>query len=79
MPNPVGDDEIKYMCFSCFAQIVFASCPSCGFEQAIPSRWQVAFTCGKCSQKVEIPRTRYYSKSTKAVGVTGYGYTWPRM
>ena len=79
MPNPVADDAIKYMCFSCFAHIVFETCPTCGFDQAIPSRWQVAFTCGKCDQKVAIPRMRLYSSSTKAVRVTGFGYTWPRM
>lgn len=79
MPNPVADDAIKYMCFSCFAHIVFETCPACGFEQAIPSRWQVAFTCGKCDAKVAIPRMRFYSASTKAAGVGGFGYTWPRM
>ena len=79
MPNPVADDAIKYMCFSCFAHIVFESCPSCGHDQAIPSRWQVAFSCGKCGEKVAIPRMRLYSRSTKAVRVTGFGYTWPRM
>ncbi len=79
MPNPVADDAIKYMCFSCYAHIVFESCPACGYDQAIPSRWQVAFTCGKCGEKVSIPRMRLYSTSTKAGRVTGFGYMWPRM
>lgn len=79
MPNSVADDAIKYLCLSCFAQIVFQSCPECSFEQAIPSRWQTAFTCGKCGVRVEIPRTRLYSSSTKAFAVKGYGHVYPKF
>ena len=79
MPNPVADEAWKYACFSCFAEIVFQSCPECGFQQAIPSRWQNAFTCGKCEAKVDIPRTRLYSSATKAVAVKGYGYVYPKF
>jgi hypothetical protein len=78
MPNPVGDDVVKYSCFSCFAEIVFERCPECRFDQSIPARWETAFTCGKCAAKVDIPRTRLYSTSTKARGVQGYGYSYPR-
>ena len=66
MPNPVGDDAVKYACFDCFAEIIFETCPGCGYQQAVPSRWQGAFACGHCSQRVEIPRQ-------------GYGYMYPRM
>jgi hypothetical protein len=79
MPNPVGDDAVKCMCFSCFAEVVFQSCPECGFAQSIPSRWREAFTCGRCGEKVGIPRVRMYSTSTKAMRVQGYGYTYPRL
>jgi len=78
-PNPVADDSSKYMCFTCFAEIIFESCPECDFKQAIPKRWQRAFTCGECGGRVEIPRTRTFTTSTRAVHVQGYGYTWPRM
>jgi hypothetical protein len=79
MPNPVADDAVHYACFSCFSRIVFDACPECGFHQAIPARWQSAFTCGKCGERVEIPRTRLYSTSTKARAVQGYGYVYPRF
>jgi ribosomal protein S27E len=78
MPNPVGDDAVKYACFTCFAEIIFETCPNCFFRQAIPSRWQRAFTCGHCSQRVEIPRQRFFATSTKAREVEGLGYTYPR-
>jgi len=79
MANSVGDDAVKYMCFSCYAEIVFETCRECGFQQSIPSRWQLAFTCGKCGGKVNLPRMRLYSTSTKARSVKGYGYTYPRV
>jgi hypothetical protein len=79
MPNPVADDAVEYSCFSCFARIVFEQCPECGFEQAIPARWETAFTCGKCDKRVDMPGERPYSISTKAVGVQGYGYIYPKL
>jgi predicted amidophosphoribosyltransferase len=79
MPTSVGDDAVKGVCQSCFAEIVFERCPVCGFYQAIPSRWQNAFTCGRCEEKVDIPRTRLYRTSTKARTVEGYGYSYPRF
>jgi ribosomal protein S27E len=79
MPNVVADDAIKYHCFSCSAEIIFEGCKECGFEQAIPARWQVAFTCGLCGEKVAIPRQRFYSKSAKAKAVRGYGYVYPKL
>jgi len=79
MPNHVSDDAAKYHCFSCFAEIVFQSCEEFGFEQAIPSRWREAFTCGKCEARVAIPHRRAYSTATKALVVQGYGYTYPKF
>jgi hypothetical protein len=79
MPNPVPDDAANYRCFTCFAQVVFQHCPECTFSQAIPARWEKAFTCGKCGGKVDIPRRRSYAISAKAREVQGYGYTYPRM
>jgi hypothetical protein len=78
MPNPVGDDAIAYHCFTCYAEIVFETCPGCGYHQAVPTRWQRAFTCGRCDRKVDMPRRRFFSTSTKAREVEGYGYTYPR-
>ena len=79
MPNPVGDDADQYRCFTCFAVIIFETCPNCAYKQAIPSRWQRAFTCGYCDERVEIPRERFFSTSTRACEVKGYGYAYPRM
>jgi ribosomal protein S27E len=79
MPNHVSDDAITYRCFSCFGEIVFATCTECSYEQSIPRRWQVAFTCGRCEKMVSIPRRRTYSGSTKALAVQGYGYTYPKF
>lgn len=79
MPNSVGDDAIKYACFSCFAEIIFQECLACRLTQAIPTRWQNAFTCGRCGGKVDIPRTRLYSTSAKAKDVRGYGYIYPKL
>jgi hypothetical protein len=79
MPNPVPDDASNYRCFTCFAEIIFQRCPECRFNQAIPARWQKAFTCGKCGGMVEIPRRRSYVTSSRANQVEGYGYVYPRM
>ena len=79
MANPVGDEAVKTMCFACFAEIVFETCPQCHFQQTIPKRWKSAFTCGKCDERVPIPHVRPYSTSTKAQGVKGYGYIYPRV
>jgi hypothetical protein len=79
MPNHVGDTAAKYMCFSCYSEIIFETCADCGFEQSIPSRWQRAFTCGRCETRCEIPRTRVYSTATKAARVGGYGYVYPKF
>ena len=79
MPNPVADDARKYTCFTCAAEIVFETCAECGFKQSIPARWQGAFTCGHCGAKCEIPRQRFYSAGTRADGVQGYGYVYPRL
>ncbi|HEX6845144.1 MAG TPA: hypothetical protein VF235_08530 [Actinomycetota bacterium] len=79
MPNVVADDAIHYWCFSCSAQVIFEGCKRCGYQQAIPARWQVAFTCGQCETRVEIPRQRFYSTSAKAAKVKGYGYVYPKL
>ena len=79
MPNHVGDEAVKYACMSCFAEIIFETCGECGFRQSIPSRWQGAYTCGKCRSRCELPRRRMYSTSTKALGGQGYGYVYPKL
>jgi len=79
MPNVVGDEAIEYHCFSCSAKIVFETCKECGYQQAIPARWQEAFTCGFCGEKCDIPRRRMYSTSAKAQKVKGYGYVYPKL
>ena len=70
---------MKFACMSCFAEIVFETCSMCGFKQSIPARWMGAFTCGKCGERCEIPRRRMYSTSTKALGIQGYGYVYPKL
>ncbi len=79
LPSPVSDYAVKYMCFSCSAEIFFETCGECGYRQAIPGRWQSAFTCGKCGEKVDIPRRRTYATGTRAKDVEGYGYMYPRF
>jgi hypothetical protein len=79
MPSPVGDDAVNFRCMSCWEEIVFETCAACGFRQSIPSRWHTAFTCGHCNAKCLIPRRRMYSTSTKAFGVEGYGYVYPKL
>ena len=79
MPSPVGDDAVAFRCTSCFIEVVFETCVDCGFRQTIPSRWHTAYTCGKCGAKGLLPRRRMYATSTKAFGVEGYGYTYPRF
>ena len=79
MPSPVEDGAISYRCYSCAAEIIFCECAKCRYQQAIPSRWFGAFTCGRCDAKVDIPRQRLYSTSVKARAVEGYGYTYPRF
>lgn len=79
MPNHVGDDAIRYHCFSCSAEIVFQTCDECGMHQAIPARWMVAYTCCACESKCSIPRQRLYSTSTKARFVKGYGHVYPKF
>jgi ribosomal protein S27E len=79
MPSPVGDDAVAFRCTSCFIEVVFETCADCGFRQSIPSRWHTAYTCGKCGAKCLLPRRRMYATSTKAFGVEGYGYTYPRF
>ena len=79
MPNHVGDTSAKYMCFSCYAEIIFETCGSCDYRQSIPSRWQRAYTCGRCGERCDIPRTRLYSSATKAAAVEGHGYMYPKL
>lgn len=79
MPTPAGDDAVKTRCFSCFSEMVFETCTECHWAQAIPARWDGAFTCGRCGEMVPIPRSRLYNTSTKAMRVKGYGYTYPRV
>jgi hypothetical protein len=79
MPNHVGDEAVRYRCFSCFAEIVFETCTECEYQQSIPKAWMGAFSCGKCGARVDIPRHRLYSTSTKALGVKGYGYVYPKL
>ncbi len=79
VPSPVADDAPRYLCFSCYAEIFFQTCPECGFKQAIPGRWREAFTCGKCGGKVSIPYRRSWANSTKAKDVQGYGYVYPKF
>jgi hypothetical protein len=79
MPNHVGDDVIRYRCFSCHAEVVFETCDECGYAQSIPSRWQSAYACGRCGARCEIPRMRRYATSTKAVRVDGFGYVYPKL
>ncbi len=75
----VDDEAIEYRCISCAAGVVFEPCPTCGYTQTIASRWQTAFTCGKCGRRVEIPRTRTFGASSKAKAVRGYGDSFPKL
>lgn len=41
-------------------------------------RW-LAFTCGNCDRKVELPRRWSYAVGTRAVLVTAMGFPYPKM
>ncbi len=79
VPQSVADDSIKYQCLSCFSEIVFEACTECGYRQSIAARWQTAFSCGRCEQRMPISRTRSYGSSTRAKDVEGTGYTYPKL
>jgi ribosomal protein S27E len=79
MPSAVSDDAGAFRCTSCFIEVIFETCADCGFRQSVPSRWHTAYTCGKCGAKCLLPRRRMYATSTKAFGVEGHGYTYPRF
>lgn len=73
MPDPRGLSDLPGL------QIVFESCTECVFDQAIPARWQTAYSCGKCQKRCAIPRRRLYPTSTKARAVKGYGHVYPKF
>ena len=79
MPNPVGDDAVKYACFTCFAEIIFETCPGVRVPAGGPLSVARRLRCGHCSQRVEIPRQRFFATSTRAKQVEGFGYMYPRM
>ena len=78
MPNPVGDDAVKYACFSCFAQIIFETCPDCSYPAGDPVAMAAGVHLRSLLAAGEIPRERFFATSTKAREVEGLGYTYPR-
>ena len=74
----VGDDLISYQCFSCFAEVHFHPCPTCGFIQTVSGRWSV-YTCGRCGAKVDAPRRWSYGTSARAKQAEGVAFTYPKL
>lgn len=74
----VGEDADHYQCFTCYAEIRFATCTECGFNQTVNRKWAV-FSCANCGARVELPRRWSYASSTKAREVGGTGRSWPQL
>lgn len=77
-PQQVQDDAPGYQCFTCYGEIRFFKCPHCAFVQTVNKGW-TAFTCGKCEEKVDLPRRWGYTVEARAVLVRGTGQTYPKL
>lgn len=77
-PQHVADEAAEYQCFSCYGDIRFFQCPHCSLVQTVNKRW-TAFTCGKCDQKVDLPRRWGYATGAKAGRVEGTGHPHPKL
>jgi hypothetical protein len=75
-PQLVADDVIAYQCFTCYGEVGFYPCSSCGTPQTVSKKWK-AFLCGKCGAKVDLPRRWNYAVASKAVLVRATGKSWP--
>ncbi|HEX2426171.1 MAG TPA: hypothetical protein VHM47_09845 [Actinomycetota bacterium] len=77
-PQLTSDDADHYQCYTCYAEIRFFTCPSCGVKQTVNQKW-AAFTCSGCESKIDLPRRWSYATSTKAREVQAAAYPWPRF
>jgi len=75
-PQLIADDAMEYQCFTCYGEIRFFECPSCGTLQTVNKRW-TAFTCGKCRQKADLPQRWGYSNASRALRVRATGKPYP--
>jgi hypothetical protein len=78
VPQQVDDESAGYRCISCYGEVRFFRCPNCDLMQTVNSRWE-AFTCGKCEQKVDLPRRWGYTAGSKAISVRGTGQPYPKF
>jgi hypothetical protein len=77
-PQLMSDEADHYQCYTCYAEIRFSTCPTCGLKQTVNVKW-TAFTCSQCESKVDLPRRWSYATSTKAREVQGAAHPWPRF
>lgn len=68
----------EYRCFTCNGNVRFFRCPHCNLVQTVHRDW-VAFTCGKCDRKVDLPKEHTYGSSEKATRVEGTAQPWPKF
>ncbi len=74
----VSEEADRHQCFTCYAEVRFATCSECGFKQTVSAKW-TAFTCSRCEAKVDLPGRWSYASSTKARQVQGQAHPWPRF
>lgn len=77
-PQQIADDAPGYRCFTCSGEIRFFECPDCTLVQTVSKRW-TAFTCEKCSAKVNLPHRWPFSVSARADRVRGTGKPYPKL
>lgn len=78
VPQMVSDDAVSFLCFTCFSEIRFHTCPNCGLSQSVVASW-AAYTCGKCDRKVDTPRRWGYADSPKSTRVEGVASPYPKL
>lgn len=77
-PQLISDDAAEYRCFTCYGEIRFFECPSCGLVQTVNKKW-TAFICGTCEQTVDLPYRWGYAAGVTALRVRGTGESYPKL
>ncbi|MGZ8513212.1 MAG: hypothetical protein ACXWWL_07215 [Candidatus Limnocylindria bacterium] len=77
-PQLVADDAAGYQCFTCYAEVMFFSCPECSLVQTVSKKW-ARFICANCDAVLQLPRRWGYSSDAKAYLVKATGHSWPKL
>jgi len=78
VPQMVGDDAFSFHCFTCYSDVRFHTCPTCGLAQTVVASW-TSYTCGRCESRVDAPRRWSYGGSPRASKVEGYAFPYPKL